>query len=85
MPYDTAIAAAYGHHVTLRNARRVWAAVTAHPQATVRELGGELGMPFGTVAAALRLLRDAGYVEFDAASARARRVLIPFIVIGKGN
>lgn len=82
MPYTSRCAERYGIHVTARTARRVWAAVTQDPQATARELGGELGMPFGLVAAALRMLRDAGYIEFDAASVRARRIVTPFIITG---
>lgn len=82
MPYTSRCARRYGTHVTFANARRVWAAVTRRPTATVRELADDAGLPFGTVGAALRMLRDAGYIEFDPCTGRARRVLVPFIITG---
>jgi DNA-binding transcriptional ArsR family regulator len=61
--------------------RRVWAAVTRTPCATVRQLGAQIGMPYGSVSVALRLLRDAGYVHFEDRAGRARTVIVPFVVM----
>lgn len=55
--------------------RRVWAALTISPNASTRELAKQLGISYGDVGKAVKILRDAGYVQVD--GARARRVLIP--------
>jgi predicted ArsR family transcriptional regulator len=60
-------------------ARRVWAAVTRRPQATVRELADELGLSHDHVNDALAML---GYVEHEAGDSRARTVIVPLHTCG---
>lgn len=55
----------------LNTMRRVWAAISRTPQATIRELADELGMSYGHVSDTLAKL---GYVEHPYGSARARTV-----------
>lgn len=65
-------------HVT----RKVWAAVTETPSASVRELGERTNMRYTAVAAAIRHLEWLGYLErAGPRSARARRILVPFMVL----
>jgi len=71
----------YGRPISARNVRRVWAAVTLKPQASCRELGRLLRMQHSNVARALKVLRDAGYVEQPTRSARARRIVVPFMQV----
>jgi hypothetical protein len=60
------------------NRRRVWAAVSCQPQATVRELAVLSGVKSqGTVRLHLRFLRDAGYIDFQDGAERARRIILP--------
>ena len=80
MPYTSATAQQYKNHVTVAVARRVWAAVTATPQATLREIAARADTSYSVAGAALRLLRDAGYVDFDHGTDHGRRVIIPFVV-----
>ena len=80
MPYTTATARRYHNHVTPAVARRVWAAVTRDPNATVVRLAADAGTTFSIAGAALRLLRDAGYIDFSPRSIRARRIIMPFYV-----
>lgn len=75
----------YGMEVSDTLIRRVWAAVTRTPQASVRELAGELEMGFGTVATALRFLRDCGYIRHQHRACRARTIVIPFVLIGEDH
>lgn len=75
--------ALYGSAPSVAYIRRVWAAVSRQPGASTKELALALGSPessYGTVAASLRVLRDAGYISFNDRESRARRVLVPFIV-----
>ena len=76
--------ARYGAHVSERTVRRVWAIVSREPQITTRRLAQQLG--YGSTAGmsvALRILRDAGYIDFEAKTERARTILIPFITLRK--
>lgn len=57
--------------------RQVWAAVTRQPGAAIREIGEACDLPTITVGRALYDLREAGYVEFDTATSRARAVRVP--------
>jgi hypothetical protein len=60
------------------NRRRVWSAVTARPQATVRELAAMTGISSSdTVHDHLCFLRAAGYIDFQDSAERARRIIIP--------
>lgn len=75
--------ARYGSAPSLAFIRRVWAAVSRQPGASAKELALAIGAPessYGTVAASLRVLRDAGYVAFNDREGRARRVIVPFLV-----
>lgn len=65
---------------SIRTVQRVWAAVTRTPCASVRELACASGLTYGHTSGILRLLRDAGYIDFAPASARARTIVVPFIV-----
>lgn len=64
---------------SITTARRVWAAITRRPQATVRELADELGLSHGHVNDTLAML---GYVEHEAGASRARTVVVPFHTCG---
>jgi DNA-binding transcriptional MocR family regulator len=70
----------YGNHLSTRNVRRVWAAITATPYASQRELAQALRISHGAVSSALRLLKDAGYIQFPKCASRAVEVLVPFVV-----
>jgi DNA-binding transcriptional ArsR family regulator len=63
-----------------KRVRRVWAAVSATPHASRRELMARLDMSYGAISAALDALEDAGYIETVPGAARARRIVVPFIV-----
>lgn len=74
--------ARYGAHVSERTVRRVWALVSREPQITTRTLARRLG--YGSTAGmsvALRVLKDAGYIDFPPDTERARTILVPFIAI----
>jgi DNA-binding IclR family transcriptional regulator len=59
--------------------RLVWAAVTAHPDATRRELAAAAGLPLSTTNAAVRKLRDAGYIDYRNNRNRTTRIIVPFV------
>lgn len=81
MPYTSPTQRRYKHHLTTPCVRAVWAAVSAAPQATAKELATQTRIPYGRVAAALRMLRDAGYIDFAPCTAHARRIIVPFVAI----
>lgn len=68
--------------VSLSTTRRVWAAVSAEPNASVRELAAAAGCGVAQAHHALHELQHAGYVTLGYGS-RARRVNVPFILIGE--
>ena len=70
----------YGNHLSTRNVRRVWAQVSQTPHASHRELAQALNLSHGAISSALRLLKDAGYVQFPKCASRAVEVIVPFIV-----
>ncbi len=70
----------YGNHMSTHNIRRVWALISIQPQLPLRALAAQLGLPYSSIGAALRLLKDAGYIDFPKKSERARTVLVPFVV-----
>lgn len=76
----TAMQERFGTHLRPRQIRRVWAAVTRNPRASKRELSEELGLSFGAIGGALRLLKDAGYINFPKRKSRAITVIVPFFV-----
>lgn len=65
--------------------RAVWAAVSATPGASIRQIAGETGYCMATVHAAINELEAAGYIARHhgphLAGTRATRVLIPFLVV----
>lgn len=65
----------------LANIRRVWRAVSARPDASVRELAQSCAVAPSTVRSALQALQHAGYIAQTAHAARARRVLVPFVEV----
>ena len=67
---------------SLQTRRRVWAYITEHPRASLAEISRALGYdkPNGAIVSALDALRDAGYIAFYDGQARARTILIPFVV-----
>lgn len=73
----------YGRNVGREKVRQVWAEVTKTPQAGVREIGERLGLGYGSVATALRILQRAGYIEFSPGSHSARTVVVPFVIVRK--
>lgn len=83
--YTSRMSKRYYGHATTQDIRRVWAAVSAAPQSTLRELASTLGMHFSGVGAALRLLKDAGYIDFPKGTDHARTILIPFIELKKDH
>lgn len=65
----------------LRNTRRVWAALSANPRQSVRQLARDLGLYYVTVYHALHRLHDAGYIQWDRSEkAGAWKVVVPFVV-----
>jgi DNA-binding GntR family transcriptional regulator len=64
-------------------ARRVWAVVTENPQITLDSLAALTRSSRGRVRTALETLRALGYIDYDKGTAHARKVLIPFVVVGK--
>lgn len=81
MNYSDKMTARYGYYVGRQAIRRVWAAVTQQPCATVRELARVAQLDYRGVACAIRVLHDAGYIDAPPKLARARRVLVPFVVL----
>jgi hypothetical protein len=65
-----------GRPVSLTLVRRVWGAVTRRPCASVRLLAAETGMAYSTVAAALRVLRAAGYIAYTDGVQGARVIVV---------
>ena len=61
--------------------RSTWAAVSATPCASVRQLARRIRASESSVNRALHILRDAGYVTFEDRARRSRRVLVPFAVV----
>jgi DNA-binding transcriptional ArsR family regulator len=61
---------------SLARVRLVWAAVTATPHSPVHTLAAALGIAPSSVYAALRALRDAGYIDYPDACHRARVVRV---------
>jgi hypothetical protein len=72
----------YGAHPSFSLTRRVWAVVTQRPNAPVRQIAAKLGSAgsYSNVAAALHLLRDAGYIAFDDRTTNTRQILLHFIL-----
>lgn len=68
----------YGTCLTPENIRRVWQGVTSMPRASKRELADAIGLSWSATSGALRLLRDAGYIDFTRNSVRAITIIIPF-------
>jgi predicted ArsR family transcriptional regulator len=66
----------------IHTTRRVWAAITADPQAHIRDLACQLDLNPHTIHRILHQLRDAGYIDFADRSERARTVIIPFCITG---
>lgn len=68
------------YRVSLTKTRRVWAAVTAHPRASCKDLCRLSGIrSTSTVQYALNRLHDAGYIERLPGRARTLRVIVPFV------
>lgn len=66
--------------------RAVWHAVSERPQATVRELATETGIPFGMVYYHLSKLVRLGYVERGPFRARRARVIrVAFVDLRQGE
>lgn len=62
--------------------RRVWAIVTAEPDRNGRLIAIDLHLPYSSVYAALRILRDAGYIDYaDHQLGQRRRILVPFVEV----
>lgn len=80
---NPAVLRAYNARVAFDNTRRVWAALSADPCRTVRQLTHDLGLTHDTIISALRRLSDAGYIDYEPRAVRARTVIVPFVVIGK--
>lgn len=57
--------------------RKVWAAVSQQPQATIKELAEIAGIPSGPCRRALAELKKRGYINFSRGAVRARTILIP--------
>ena len=73
--------ARYGRYVSEALLRRVWAAVTKEPQIRVRPLAAQLGYrSCSDVSIALRVLRDAGYIDFADRSIGTRQIIVPFYI-----
>jgi hypothetical protein len=62
--------------------RRVWAAVSAHPRSSLRELCILSSLSLTTVQVAMRYLHEMGYITSEPRATRARTIIIPFIDTG---
>lgn len=71
----------HGRPISHQAVRTVWAAVTADPQARVRDMSKYLHMSSATIVLALHTLRAAGYIDFAPRTTGARTVLMPFALI----
>jgi len=67
----------------IRQVRRVWAAVTRDPQATLEELGVGVGYTKSMVRLILRKLRAMGHIDYQDRSKGARTILVPFVEVRK--
>lgn len=65
-----------------RTLRAVWAAYTARPGASYREIGRLVGLAPSTVMHAKEELARYGYLRYAERTARSVRVVIPFHVGG---
>lgn len=70
----------YGHHCTDRVVRLVWAMVTRHPRWSTVKIAAALMIDRPKVAAACRMLRDAGYIDYTPGQDNSRVVVIPLYV-----
>jgi hypothetical protein len=75
-PSPTALRRYDGKAVPLAVVRAVWAAVTASPQASTRELAQACGIAYSRSGDALRILCEAGYIAHRAGASRARVVIV---------
>ena len=66
-------------HAQFHSTRQVWADLTAHPSASIREICARTGLSHEAVQLAIHVLDTVGYIERDPREARARRVIVPFI------
>lgn len=74
----------YNAHPSPDLIRRAWAAVTRDPTAHTRALAVAAGLKassFSSVAGALRILRDAGYIAYTKGTKGARTIVVPFVVV----
>lgn len=69
-------------HTSTRLVRRTWAAVTANPAASARQLADDLGIGgnYTNVSLALRVLVAAGYIGERPARGAPRPIYLPFVV-----
>lgn len=75
---------AYGSAIGIQAIRRVWAAVTHNPCASLRELEQSLPLSHSQIVNALDILYRSGYIEQSSPrAARARRVIVPFVEVTK--
>lgn len=58
--------------------RRVWAAVTQDPQASLKSLAERVGCSYSRVGVILKDLRAAGYIDFQDRTNGARTIVLPF-------
>jgi len=72
----------FGNHVSNDAAREVWAHLSKHPNDSVRDIAKELGRVPSCVAACIRFLAAAGYVEHNPAASRGHRVIVPLVTLG---
>jgi len=73
-----------GHRPRHERLRQVWAAVSANPQATYREIAAACGYRSQCqIQGLLEELASYGYIRIDTGEG-ARQVLVPFVVVGKG-
>ena len=71
----------YGAHVSLENARRVWAHLTDAPRSSLRSIARAMGVSISVVRAARALLRDAGYVDYEDGRPYTTTILVPFRIM----
>ena len=72
--------AIYGAAPSVATIRRVWCAVSRRPDATIRSLAQETHTATSSVGAALRILKGAGYIQFEVGENCARVVVVPLLV-----
>ena len=70
----------YGADVKKEHVRAVWAAVSADPRSSVREMARHLHIGISTVGKSLLILQRIGVIRYVRYRSRARVVVVPLLI-----